>query len=181
MNLHLSSLTHLSNKPGYLFISSFPSFPSPISVGSQQGHFYKMKTSLRPSSSIPPARSSFQVKPGSGPSLRLRGLKQQFQSWKQQSQRWDVLGAVCNQPQRWSRCTWNGFGAIMDSGEISTESEAVPEQFPGRKKEKKGQNAWNKLFAINSLPGSRSWWQTAAGEGEDNAAQTVLCSFIWQV
>lgn len=46
----------------------------------------------------------------------------------------------------------------MESGEISKESEAVPEQFPGRKKEnKKGQNAWNKLFAINSLPGSRSW------------------------
>lgn len=44
----------------------------------------------------------------------------------------------------------------MESGEISKESEAVPEQFPGRKKEKKGQNAWNKLFAINSLPGSRS-------------------------
>lgn len=47
----------------------------------------------------------------------------------------------------------------MESGEISKESEAVPEQFPGRKKgkkKKKGQNAWNKLFAINSLPGSRS-------------------------
>lgn len=62
-NLHLSSLKHLSNKPGYLSITSFPSFPSSISVGSQQGHFYKMKISPKPNSSIPPRMLQLPGKP----------------------------------------------------------------------------------------------------------------------
>lgn len=149
VNLHLSSLIHRSNKPWYLFISSFPSNICGVTAGPLLHNENLSKTKqFNP----PPALSSFQVNPGCGPSPWHWGLKWQFQSWKQQTQHWDELGAVCNQPQRWSQCTWNGFGAIMESREISKESEAVPEQFPGRKKgRKKTKNNKGKTLGISCL------------------------------
>lgn len=75
MHLHLSSLAHLSNKPSYLFISSFPLSHLQYLWG------HSRATSTKWEVQSPPACSSFQVNPGSGPSLWHWGLKQQFQSW----------------------------------------------------------------------------------------------------